>query len=127
MTTNLCDVTTASLLGCIAIIGPYFCFGRVAGNVVNDFVLGSIIFAIEQLGVRLVMVLGHTRCTVVARAVHKWACKRSHTVLDKGTAQALAADLQGSSYPDHSSQVGALVAFTASSWCSCHEECDAIC
>jgi len=46
---------------------------RVAGNVVNDFVMGSIVNAVQLLGVRLVVVLGHTKCGMVARAVHSWA------------------------------------------------------
>lgn len=52
---------------------------RVAGNVVNDFVLGSIIFAVQHLGCRLVVVLGHSRCSVVASAVQTWARKKSLT------------------------------------------------
>ena len=78
---------------------------RVAGNVVNDFVLGSVMFAVEKLGVRLVMVLGHTHCTVVASAVHRWACKQANTVLDRPTAQALAADVQQSPNPRFSNPV----------------------
>lgn len=38
---------------------------RVAGNVVSDEVLGSIEYAVEHLGVKLVMVLGHERCGAV--------------------------------------------------------------
>lgn len=72
----------------------------------NELVLGSVIFAVEQLGVRLVLVLGHTHCTVIASAVHKWATQRSHAVLDKVTAQALAADLQNSPNPHSAHLVG---------------------
>ena len=36
---------------------------------VNDFVMGSILFAVQHLGCRLVLVLGHSRCSVVASAV----------------------------------------------------------
>ncbi len=39
---------------------------RVAGNILDDAVLGSIEFAAEQLNVPLVMVLGHERCGAVA-------------------------------------------------------------
>ncbi|KAK9820649.1 hypothetical protein WJX81_005795 [Elliptochloris bilobata] len=46
---------------------------RVAGNVVNDFVLGSIMNCIQLLGARLVVVLGHSRCMTVAGAVQRWA------------------------------------------------------
>lgn len=42
---------------------------RVAGNSANDVVLGSIEYAAEHLGVRLVMVLGHERCGAVEAAV----------------------------------------------------------
>ncbi|MBA3973821.1 MAG: carbonic anhydrase [Candidatus Solibacter sp.] len=42
---------------------------RDAGNVVDDEVLGSIEYAVEHLGVRLVVVLGHEKCGAVAAAV----------------------------------------------------------
>ena len=38
---------------------------RVAGHVVDDVTLGSIEYAVEQLGVRLVLVLGHEGCGAV--------------------------------------------------------------
>jgi carbonic anhydrase len=38
---------------------------RVAGNYPDDLVLGSIEFAVAQLGSRLVMVLGHEKCGAV--------------------------------------------------------------
>ena len=44
---------------------------RVAGNIVDDTVLGSIEYAAEHLGVRLVMVLGHKRCGAVDAAVKR--------------------------------------------------------
>jgi hypothetical protein len=56
---------------------------RVAGNVVNDFVMGSIVNAVNQNGARLVMVMGHTRCGMVARAVHTWA-KHEAQKMQKG-------------------------------------------
>lgn len=52
---------------------------RVAGNVVNDFVMGSILFAVQHLGCRLVLVLAHSRCSVVASAVQTWARNKSLT------------------------------------------------
>ncbi len=55
---------------------------RVAGNVVNDFVMGSIVNAVQLLGVRLVMVLGHTKCGMVARAVHHWAKHEARKLSD---------------------------------------------
>jgi carbonic anhydrase len=42
---------------------------RVAGNTVNDAVLGSIEYAVEHLGTKLVMVLGHEKCGAVSAAV----------------------------------------------------------
>ena len=43
---------------------------RNAGNVVTDAVLGSVEYAVEHLGVELVVVLGHTRCGAVDAAVN---------------------------------------------------------
>jgi carbonic anhydrase len=42
---------------------------RVAGNVVDDAVLGSIEYAVEHLGTKLIMVLGHEKCGAVSAAV----------------------------------------------------------
>ena len=42
---------------------------RVAGNVVDDVVLGSIEYSVVHLGAPLVMVLGHQRCGAVAAAL----------------------------------------------------------
>ena len=42
---------------------------RVAGNVVDDTVLGSIEYAVDHLGATLVVVLGHERCGAVEAAV----------------------------------------------------------
>ena len=49
-------------------IGDLFVI-RVAGNVVDDAVLGSIEYAVEHLGVRLIVVLGHQRCGAVLAAL----------------------------------------------------------
>lgn len=43
---------------------------RVAGNVLDDHVAGSIEYAAEHLGAPLVLVLGHERCGAVEAAVH---------------------------------------------------------
>lgn len=48
-------------------IGDLFVI-RVAGNVVDDFQLGSVEYAVEHLGCRLVVVLGHTGCGAVGAA-----------------------------------------------------------
>jgi carbonic anhydrase len=42
---------------------------RVAGNIVDDAVLGSIEYAVEHLGTKLIMVLGHEKCGAVSAAV----------------------------------------------------------
>lgn len=42
---------------------------REAGNVLDNIVLGSVEYAVEHLGVRLVMVLGHEQCGAVTAAV----------------------------------------------------------
>lgn len=47
--------------------GDLFCV-RVAGNVVNDDVLASIEYACHVLSVKLIVVLGHTRCGAIAAA-----------------------------------------------------------
>ncbi|MCH5161092.1 MAG: carbonic anhydrase [Clostridiales bacterium] len=48
-------------------IGELFVI-RVAGNVVDNFQLGSIEYAVEHLGAHLVVVLGHTGCGAVGAA-----------------------------------------------------------
>ncbi len=50
-------------------IGDLFVI-RVAGNVLDDHQLGSVEYAAHHLGVKLVMVLGHTHCGAVEAAVH---------------------------------------------------------
>lgn len=42
---------------------------RTAGNLVDDFALGSLEYAVEHLGVRLVLVLGHERCGAIGAAL----------------------------------------------------------
>ncbi|HEX4667528.1 MAG TPA: carbonic anhydrase [Chthoniobacterales bacterium] len=42
---------------------------RTAGNLVDDHALGSIEYAVEHLGVRLIVVLGHERCGAVTAAL----------------------------------------------------------
>ena len=49
-------------------IGELFVI-RVAGNVVGNYELGSIEYAVEHLGCRLVVVLGHTGCGAVNAAL----------------------------------------------------------
>ena len=49
-------------------IGDLFVI-RVAGNVIDNHQLGSIEYAVEHLGCKLVVVLGHTLCGAVGAAV----------------------------------------------------------
>jgi carbonic anhydrase len=42
---------------------------RTAGNIVDDHGLGSIEYAVEHLGARLIVVLGHKRCGAVSAAL----------------------------------------------------------
>jgi len=42
---------------------------RTAGNVIGDFERGSIEYAVEQLGVTLVVVMGHSQCGAVGAAL----------------------------------------------------------
>ena len=50
-------------------IGDIFTI-RVAGNVIGDIELGSIEYAAGHLGVKLIMVMGHSRCGAVDAAIH---------------------------------------------------------
>lgn len=42
---------------------------RVAGNIVDDAILGSIEYAVEHLGTKLIVVLGHEKCGAVSAAI----------------------------------------------------------
>lgn len=42
---------------------------RSAGQVIDDAILGSIEFGVEELGIPLIMVLGHTRCGAVTATI----------------------------------------------------------
>ncbi len=50
-------------------IGELFVI-RVAGNVIDNHQLGSIEYASEHLGTKLIMVLGHTHCGAVDAAIN---------------------------------------------------------
>jgi carbonic anhydrase len=49
-------------------IGDLFVI-RTAGGLVDDYALGSIEYAVEHLGTRLIVVLGHERCGAVTAAL----------------------------------------------------------
>ena len=42
---------------------------RVAGNVIDDAILGSLEYGVEHLGLALIVVLGHTKCGAVRAAL----------------------------------------------------------
>jgi len=46
---------------------------RTAGNVVGDFERGTVEYAVGHLGVKLVVVMGHTHCGAVGAALHAHA------------------------------------------------------
>jgi carbonic anhydrase len=50
-------------------IGDLFVI-RTAGNLVDDHALGSIEYAVDHLGTRLIVVLGHARCGAVTAALN---------------------------------------------------------
>jgi carbonic anhydrase len=54
---------------------------RVAGNIVDDAVLGSIEYAVEHLGTNLIVVLGHEKCGAVTAAVEGGAAAGHLTAL----------------------------------------------
>ncbi len=66
-------------------IGELFVI-RVAGNVTDDSVLGSIEYATEHLGCTLVVVLGHTDCGAVATALSGGAEGHTKRIIDRITA-----------------------------------------
>ena len=62
------DSRTAPEIVFDANIGDLFVV-RTAGNLVDDHTLGSIEYAVEHLGTRLVVVMGHQRCGAVTAAL----------------------------------------------------------
>jgi carbonic anhydrase len=61
---SCCDSRVIPELAFVQGLGQLF-VARVAGNYPDDLVIGSIEYAIENLGTRLVMVLGHQDCGAV--------------------------------------------------------------
>ena len=59
-------------------LGDFFVV-RVAGNIVNDDILGSLEYAVEHLHLGVIVVLGHTSCGAVNAAV---TGKLTHTHID---------------------------------------------
>ena len=48
---------------------------RVAGNVLDTNAMGSIIYAVEHLGSRLICVIGHSKCGACKAAQGAWVAK----------------------------------------------------
>ncbi len=63
-------------------IGDVFS-ARVAGNVVNEDVLGSLEYACKVVGSKLIVVLGHTKCGAVTAACNQVELGNITTLLDK--------------------------------------------
>ena len=53
---------------------------RVAGNIANDDILGSMEFACTVAGAKVVLVMGHTSCGAIKGAIDKGAAGQSHRV-----------------------------------------------
>jgi carbonic anhydrase len=62
-------------------IGDVFSI-RTAGNVIGDYELGSIEYAVEHLGVKLVLVMGHENCGALDAYVHQGK-ERHHDHIQK--------------------------------------------
>lgn len=56
---------------------------RIAGNVLNDDIIGSMEFACAIAGAKLIYILGHTRCGAVNGAVQKVALGHLSGLLEK--------------------------------------------
>lgn len=63
-------------------IGDIFS-ARVAGNVINDDVLGSMEYACKVAGSKIVVVMGHTKCGAVTAACNHVELGNITTLLDK--------------------------------------------
>lgn len=55
---------------------------RTAGNVVDDFELGSIEYGAEHLGAKVVVVMGHTKCGAVSAALSGHADGHIQAIVD---------------------------------------------
>lgn len=55
---------------------------RVAGNVIGDTQLGSVLYAMSHLDTKLVVVLGHTHCGAVAAAIEGGARGSAGAITD---------------------------------------------
>ena len=56
---------------------------RIAGNILNDDILGSMEFATKIMGTKIILVLGHTRCGAIVGACDNIKFGKLKTLLDK--------------------------------------------
>lgn len=56
---------------------------RIAGNILNNDILGSMEFGIREIGVKLIVVLGHTKCSAIIGACNKLEFGNLTGLLDK--------------------------------------------
>jgi carbonic anhydrase len=50
---------------------------RVAGNIANEEILGSMEFACKLAGAKVVLVMGHTACGAIKGAIDSWATSQA--------------------------------------------------
>ena len=88
---------------------------RTAGNLVDDYALGSIEYAVEHLGVRLIVVLGHERCGAVTAALASSSAPGHVNALVRDIQPAVAAtkgkegDALGNAIHEHDALVAAKI------------------
>lgn len=56
---------------------------RIAGNIINDEILGSIEIACEKLGTKLIVVMGHSKCGAIMLAANSVRTGKISTITDK--------------------------------------------
>lgn len=56
---------------------------RIAGNILNEDILGSMEFATKIVGTKIIVVLGHTKCGAIIGACNKVEMGHLTTLLDK--------------------------------------------
>ena len=83
---------------------------RIAGNVPSEAVIGSIEFAVEQLGSQLVVVMGHEQCGAVQAAIEGERAGHLYSITDLiqpavARARALEGDLLENSIKVHATMV----------------------
>lgn len=79
---------------CDLAIGDAF-NARVAGNAVNDDILGSMEFACAAAGAKLVVVMGHTRCGAIQGAINNVVLGNLTLLLARFKSAVVATDYKG--------------------------------